>query len=484
MPVTGVKRPADEESNDDQFDYNLLRRQLSQSTINSVGTSNSEVWPLQLNTTSVEHYIFGDVIGHGSFAEVRECINTNNLERCAIKIVNKDHLVRQAPEALLKQMQEIKLLRRFKHPNIIEMKECLFKGSRVYIILEHCSFVLSDLLAEQPDRRMCLPITRFLFHQLCLGLEYLHSIGIVHRDIKPQNLLITNCGTLKIIDFGVSQILSMWSKVDTCENYEGSPLFQAPEVVAGKTEYAGFKVDVWSSGVTLYLMLYGHYPFFDDSLLGLYDIILGEPYKKPRDAEHIPCQSILSNLLDMMLEKVASKRASMDQVLEHPWLKFQSLLFGDEHSEFVDMVTARYHDTHSLISLAEENVPQKSENYNSQRDIYRSMTVLPYLYRHHFPDIKIRRGSSTATTPAAMSPASSSTANSTTTSPDCSENTSPVNSSNPHEILDDHEVEWGTSEQYSLMKVPLIRANRIRHLGRKSSHAKRRRRHHEHPVEL
>jgi serine/threonine protein kinase len=387
-----------------------------------------------------------------------------------MKIINKEYLSKQAPLALSNQLQEIKLLRHLQHANIISMRECLSRGSHVYIVLEFCSFNLDELLQDQVEGKFHVSIARRYFYQLCSAVNYLHSLGVVHRDIKPQNMLLTNCGNLKLIDFGVSHVLSMWDRNDLCTNYEGSPLFQAPEIVVGGREYRGFKADVWSCGVTLYLMLYGQYPFIDEALLGLYDKILAEDVVIP---SHDPTTMALTDLLVSMLDKDCSKRADIGQVLEHPWLK----LLGasnecDEmqYSEFFDLVIKR-HDDHEKWSKT---------NANSQpKDMYKSMTVLPYLYRHHFPDLPIRKSrcnsscsndsdlvitrinpldsSSESNLENVRSSRSSSTTNSDTSTPSSRD-------ANPHDIVDDdsQHIEWGTRTQYHLMKVPQIRANRIR----------------------
>lgn len=129
------------------------------------------------------------------------------------------------------------------------------------------------MLDSVPEKKMPLFQAHRYFLQLLNGLEYLHGKGVVHKDIKPGNLLITLDDTLKISDFGVAEVnvehhlhpfrikkktffcgtqaLSMFAEDDTCSTGQGSPAFQPPEIANGDETFSGFKVDIWSSGVTL-----------------------------------------------------------------------------------------------------------------------------------------------------------------------------------------------------------------------------------------
>ena len=112
------------------------------------------------------------------------------------------------------------------------------------------------------------------------GIEYIHKSGICHRDLKPENLLLDYDKTLKIVDFGLSNMYTAGS-AEQLKTACGSPCYAAPEMIAGK-KYTGLKSDIWSSGVVLYAMVCGFLPFEDPKTSNLYKKILAGDYKIPK----------------------------------------------------------------------------------------------------------------------------------------------------------------------------------------------------------
>ena len=138
-----------------------------------------------------------------------------------------------------------------------------------------CGGELFDYIVQE-DRLQEKEACRF-YKQIVAGIEFLHSKGIAHRDLKPENLLLDKNKDLKIVDFGLS---NMYKPGETLKTACGSPCYAAPEMIAGK-RYEGLKVDIWSSGVTLYAMLCGFLPFEDPNTALLYKKILKGDFELP-----------------------------------------------------------------------------------------------------------------------------------------------------------------------------------------------------------
>jgi serine/threonine protein kinase len=172
----------------------------------------------------------------------------------ALKSINKTFLSEEASKR--KVMQEFNILQRTRHRNIVRLYESFETEEHIVFVMEVCG--AGDLLTYVRKRRKLKEeVAKHLFRQIVDGLRYCHSRGILHRDIKLDNILLTSEGDIKICDFGVSKLVKPGQILkEQC----GTPAYIAPEVFEGNG-YEGFASDIWSAGVVLYSMLYGIVPF-------------------------------------------------------------------------------------------------------------------------------------------------------------------------------------------------------------------------------
>lgn len=265
----------------------------------------------------IGRYLMGDLIGEGSYSKVKETIDSETLERRAIKIMERKRL-RKIPNGEDNVRREMKLMRRLNHKNVIKLVDLIYNDEKqkIYIVMEYCVTVLQELFDKAPENKLPISQAHCYFIQLVEGLEYLHSQGIIHKDIKPSNLLINNSNVVKITDFGVAEHLDLFCPDDYCTRSQGSPAFQAPELVEGSVKFSGYKIDIWSSGVTLYSITTGKYPFDGENIYRLIDNISKGQFTIPDDLEET-----LQDLLTGMLRKDPNQRFTLKQIKDHPWFR-------------------------------------------------------------------------------------------------------------------------------------------------------------------
>ncbi|OTA95136.1 hypothetical protein M434DRAFT_20417 [Hypoxylon sp. CO27-5] len=225
------------------------------------------------------------------------------------------HEIAEAKDALYLIREEIAIMKKLNHPNLVQLIEVLDdpENDSLYMVLEMCKKgvimkVGLDEQADPYDDERC----RLWFRDLILGIEY----RVVHRDIKPDNLLLTEDDVLKIVDFGVSEIFEKPDSMMTSKN-AGSPAFLPPELCqAGHGDVSGKAADVWSMGVSLYCLKYGRLPFRRDNVLDMYNAIRTEELQIPVDNE----DSNFVDLITRILDKNPETRLSLREIRNHPWV--------------------------------------------------------------------------------------------------------------------------------------------------------------------
>ncbi|KAL1566344.1 SNF1-related protein kinase catalytic subunit alpha kin10 [Salvia divinorum] len=255
------------------------------------------------------NYRIGKTLGHGSFGKVKIAEHVRTGHKVAVKIINRRMM--GGPEMEEKVRREITICRMFVHPHVIRLYEVIETPTDIYVIMENMlRGELFDYIVERG--RLQEDEARHIFQQVISGVEYCHRNMVVHRDLKPENLLLDANGNVKIIDFGLSNIMRDGHFLRTsC----GSPNYAAPEVVSGKL-YAGPEVDIWSCGVILYALLCGALPFDDENIPSLFKKIKSGMYTLP---SHLSTGA--RDLIPRLLLVDPMKRITTHEIRKHPWFK-------------------------------------------------------------------------------------------------------------------------------------------------------------------
>lgn len=282
----------------------------------------------------------------------------------------------QNPMNLIRR--EIAIMKKLDHPNIVTLIEVLDDphGDSLYMIMEWCGMGAIMPTNEDEDEddldydekpfesiyteEQC----RLYFRDMILGIEYLHSQGVIHRDIKADNLLLDEDDVVKIADFGVSEILDPAN--DTITKNAGSPAYMAPELAAlsshaelkehaatkgiNISSLSGKSTDIWSMGVTLYLLLFGRLPFRSSNMIDLFDQIVNDDIVLPAGTN-----PDLADLFSKILAKAPQDRIKMDQLREHSWVthKNEDMLLSKEENIAVNITPVTEDDLYYAIEFVQ-----------------------------------------------------------------------------------------------------------------------------------
>jgi len=306
--VQGKAEVCDERCGDGSL--SALVKQLETSIDGLLGGSDSQAANGPLAGNAIEDYVIGKQLGQGSYATVCFGLHKVSSQRVAIKVYDKHKLL--DPQRRKSVRCEIRLMERMKHPNIVSFHDAVDTSKQICIIMEFVSGgSLHHFLKKQPGRRLDDQVAKRILFQVCQGLRYMHDRHIVHRDIKLENLLLDESSNVKIIDFGFSMVVPPGK---TLKVFCGTPSYMAPEIVARK-EYSGFCADIWATGVLLYALLCGAFPFRGQSDRDLYKKIV-------RGLFHVPERASdgARNLLSRILTPDMTRRPTVDDVLSHEYM--------------------------------------------------------------------------------------------------------------------------------------------------------------------
>ncbi|CAO2836995.1 unnamed protein product [Amaranthus hypochondriacus] len=259
----------------------------------------------------MEKYEVVKQLGAGNFGVARLMRHKETKELVAMKYIERGQKIDE------NVAREIINHRSLRHPNIIRFKEVVLTPTHLGIVMEYAAGgELFDRICTAG--RFSEDEARYFFQQLISGVNYCHSMQICHRDLKLENTLLDGNAAprLKICDFGYSKSSLLHSRP---KSTVGTPAYIAPEVLS-RREYDGKLADVWSCGVTLYVMLVGAYPFEDPqdpkNFRKTITRIMAVQYKIP---EYVHISQDCRHLLSRIFTTNPARRLSVKEIKSHPW---------------------------------------------------------------------------------------------------------------------------------------------------------------------
>lgn len=283
--------------------------------------------------------------------------NVKSGESVAIKVIDKEKILKSGLVAHIKR--EISILRRVRHPNIVQLFEVMATKSKIYFVMEYVRG--GELFNKVAKGRLKEDLARKYFQQLISAVGFCHARGVYHRDLKPENLLLDENGDLKVSDFGLSAVSDQIRQDGLFHTFCGTPAYVAPEVLSRKG-YDAAKVDIWSCGVILFVLMAGYLPFQDQNIMVMYKKIYKGEFRSPRWFS-----PDLIRLLTKLLDTNPDKRITIPEIMENRWFRkgFKHIKFYIEDDKLCNVEDVDHaddvgpcSDDHSLSEPEPEPEPE------------------------------------------------------------------------------------------------------------------------------
>ena len=263
-----------------------------------------------------DFYKLGSELGKGAFGSVYRAKREGMESECALKLINKRAL-RKKPNLADLMVSELSIMKELSHPSIMEVREIIHDSENVYISTEIAEGgELHSRLHKKFDEKDAVVILR----QLLRAINYLHKQNIIHRDIKPENILMVSKDKgnldIKLTDFGFA---CKYDPKKGLDKHLGTVQYMAPEVL--KSHQYTENVDVWAVGVITCFMVSGTSPFPGENDHEIKMVVCDEEFTFTNKREFAGVSKEAKDFILRALDKDITKRASAEQLLNHPWLK-------------------------------------------------------------------------------------------------------------------------------------------------------------------
>ena len=301
-------------------------------------------------------------INGGTYGEVYKCCKKDDEKKeYAVKIQD----VSLEDNSYVRTLTEAKIWNNLDHKNIVKLYECFLQNDQFYFVMD---LVPGDNLFDEILRKSTYTETNACLYikQILGALAYLHVNKIIHRDVKPDNIMLYqdmqkgSGSVVKLVDFGLARRLENGKNRMECAP-SGAPLYLAPETIM---EVAlGCPVDVWSCGVIMYILLYGSPPFWSEDTNKLFLAILGSDVDFTCTDDKEPVSFLANDLIEEMLVKDQNDRITASEALEHPWIaQPRGLKLSREHRRSTLERLSNFRRSTSVFELQQRFNDMKTES--------------------------------------------------------------------------------------------------------------------------
>ncbi|XP_058922142.1 serine/threonine-protein kinase PLK4 isoform X1 [Kogia breviceps] len=318
----------------------------------------------------IEDFKVGNLLGKGSFAGVYRAESIHTGLEVAIKMIDKKAMYKAG---MVQRVQnEVKIHCQLKHPSILELYNYFEDNNYVYLVLEMCHNGEMNRYLKNRRKPFSENEARHFMHQIITGMLYLHSHGILHRDLTLSNLLLTRNMNIKIADFGLATQLKMPHE----KHYTlcGTPNYISPEIATRSAH--GLESDIWSLGCMFYTLLIGRPPFDTDTIKNTLNKVVLADYEMPtflsREAK---------DLIHQLLRRNPADRLSLSSVLDHPFMTRNSSTKSKDLGTVEDSIDSG-HATISTAITASSSTSMSGSLFDRRRllidqPLPNKMTVFP-----------------------------------------------------------------------------------------------------------
>lgn len=317
---------------------------------------------LKIHNDFESKYTKSNYLNGGTFGKVYKCRKKDEEKaEYAVKIQEVSFEDNFVDSSYIRTLTEAKVWNGLEHVNIVKLYECFLQNDQFFFVMELVpgSNLFDEILNKSTytETNACLYIK-----QILSALAYLHANKIIHRDVKPDNIMLYQKETsnvVKLIDFGLARRLENGKNSTECTP-SGAPLYLAPETIM---EVAlGYPVDVWSCGVIMYILLYGSPPFWSEDTDKLFLAIIGSEVDFLGTEEKEPVSFLANDLIQEMLVKNQHDRITACDALEHPWItQCRGLKLSRDHRRGTLERLSNFRRSTSVIELQQRFNDMKVE---------------------------------------------------------------------------------------------------------------------------